>query len=228
MSSKVCIYSNGFNFSFDKGCTLGMICPLLLSGPSEYAKPGWTVFVLTLCINDADYATVRNALKEIHPEMLLFTRRLRQIEISTPAPSLSTAPAETRVYSVNVDVNDTFNEYTICSHSAEIKNLRYLREEWDIFDMPEHPKRQEIRESKIVLAFPFNDSGPVISEQQIFAFMPLYRTPLPVYCSCSYPLLFSFSFKEIFSHRRVERGFLNRILGTLNYAIQLRIASLRL
>ena len=160
-----------------------MICPILLNQLSLNAKKGWTVFILTLSMNDCDYATVRKALQEIYPEMLLFTRRLRQIEISV-VPG-ATGPPQEDLYNITSSMFNGFPACTIHSRSSGKNNLGYFRQEWVVSDMPDHPKRQDSKDSEIVLAFPFNHNGPVIGEQQIFAFMPLYRTPLPVQCHLS-------------------------------------------
>lgn len=171
-----------------------MICPVSVSALPPSAKQDWTVFILTLSITDDEFATVADALHEIHPEMLLFTRRLRQLEISVSMRP-EAAPARSRLYRLAVEANNGIPEYNITSRLSETRRLRYLREEWIISDMPDHPKRRDIRESKIILAFPFDDEGPIVDEQKVFAFMPLYRTPLTVSPLC--PLLISFSFKEI-------------------------------
>jgi hypothetical protein len=51
----------------------------------------------------------------------------------------------------------------------------------EVSGMHKHLSRPDVTKSQIKLAFPFNDSnGPLIDEQQIFAFMPLRTTSLPV------------------------------------------------
>lgn len=156
-----------------------MINPILLSHPANNALEGWTVFVLDLSINDHQFAAVKAALQDIRPEMLLFTRRLQELKIS-----LGPSPAEETLYTVTKDFDDAYSVWTLNSRSAENEHWAYFRQEWAVTDMPEHSKRKGIKESKIVLAFPFDDNktmGTIVREQQIFAFMPLYRSPLPVH-----------------------------------------------
>jgi hypothetical protein len=222
VADRVCIYSNGFNFGFDKSRPLGMICPAFLDNLSSHSKPGWSVFVLEFTINDTEYTTVRRALEELHPEMLLFTRRLKQIEICVVPNTSSTAPAETRVFDVRADTGNGFSEYAINSQFREkVDSSRYFRQEWDISNMPDHPKRQGTRETKMVLAFPFNDQGPIIAEQAMFAFLPLYRSPLPVNHYSAKRSLVSSLFKATSSRKLVAKGFLNKILGIPHYVMRL-------
>jgi hypothetical protein len=39
--------------------------------------------------------------------------------------------------------------------------------------MPPETKRPRVKEREIILAFPYRDDGPVIEEQQTFAYLPI-------------------------------------------------------
>src|SRR5271154_1469646 len=81
VANSVSIYSNGFNFVLDKRRQLGLLNPTIIDDIHDKARSGWTLFVLGLEVNDDEYEAVEMCLEEIRPEMLLFTRRLREIEI---------------------------------------------------------------------------------------------------------------------------------------------------
>ena len=72
--------------------------------------------------------------------------------------------------------------YVHAIQGAESKKLvKYFVNKMQVHNMPEHSSRPGVRESRIVLAFPFNDTnGPIIDNQHIFAFMPLRKTSLSV------------------------------------------------
>lgn len=57
-----------------------MINPVLIDLASE-ARAFWTVFVLQLSLTDQQYNDISTTFRNIKPETLLFTRRLREIEI---------------------------------------------------------------------------------------------------------------------------------------------------
>ena len=221
VASKVSIFSNGFNFCWDKSRPLGMINPILLDSPPAKARKGWTVFILGLSVCDNDYEMVKKALKEIRPEMLLFTRRLRRLEIQF----ISDAVVEKNVYSIAAEIDGHSSVCAINSTLADTRKLNYFRQEYDVSDMPDHVKRQDTSESKIVLAFPFDENGPIIGEQHIFAFMPLHRTPFPVPPFVVVSHRFSFSSRVTFLPKQAAKGFANMTLGISNYAMSLPFAS---
>ena len=152
-----------------------MINPILLENRPLFVKDNWTVMVMDLSVEDEDYTLVRTTLQQIHPEMLLFTRRLRKIDISLEQHLRS--KTETRVYCVNMP-NDEFP----CVYAIQgKKSANYFVHKIYVHDMPEHQSRPSVRKSRIVLAFPFNEThDPIIVDQYIFIFMPLRVTSLPV------------------------------------------------
>jgi hypothetical protein len=155
------------------------------------ARPGWTLFVLGLEVGNDEYCAVKTCLEEIRPEMLLFTRRLREIEITFREAErrrethswLNNPENVVERISYNVKIEEACSQiYTITSASVHSQTeVRYFRQEFEVPNMPNHPSRLGMTESKIILAFPFNaENHPIIGEQNIFAFMPLRKTRFPV------------------------------------------------
>lgn len=148
--------------------------------PFEGADHGWTIIQLHIgLLIDDEFALVKKKLSELRPQMLLFTRRLKELEIyleDSPLPRVASSD------SIRFHVRTHVEPYGIVTLESSISGSRmYFVHEYIITNMPDHPKRQsDDRKSKIILAFPCNDSGPIIEQQDIFAFLPLHRTPLPV------------------------------------------------
>lgn len=178
IADRVSIYSNGFNFCLDRTRRLGMISPILLDTVPSFVSDDWTVTVMDLSLNDEDYDLVKTTLQQTHPEMLLFTRRLRKINISFESQFRNKfEPTEYCVYTPNPEFP--------CVHAIRGGNseqaTNYFVHKMQVDDMPDHSSRPGVRESGIVLAFPFTETeGPMIADQHIFAFMPLRETSLPV------------------------------------------------
>jgi hypothetical protein len=176
---KVSIYSNGFNFYLDKRRPLGMINPVLIeddAGP--FSSDDWTTMIMDLSIGENDYNLVRAMFREIRPEMLLFTRRLRKIDISLNS-NVPKNP-ERRIYSVTIPNNQFSTVYAIQGAKSK-ETSQYLVHKVEVYDMPDHSSRPNVRSSTVILAFPFDDTvGPIIDKQHIFAFMPLREISLPV------------------------------------------------
>ena len=192
VATTVSIYSNGFNFALDRRRQLGLLNPIIVEEPHPKASPGWTLFVLGLEIDNDGFYAVKTRLQEIQPEMLLFTRRLREIEITFGEVQRSNDTSAHSNNRVNTSEMITYNVkmeegcsqiYAITSATMQSQTaVRYFRQELEVPDMPNHPHRLDVTETKIILAFPFTtDHVPIIGEQNIFAFMPLRKTSFPVF-----------------------------------------------
>ena len=172
------IFSNGFNFRLDKSKKLGMVNLIVIEHPQLFALDNWTAFVMDLDIDDEDYAMVKSTLQQLNPEMLLFTSRLRQIEISVRQ---SSSIVETSRYRVALQNNSYPFVYGIQHNDTTEDTKKYLVHNMLVSGMPDHSARQGVSNSQIALAFPFTEStGPVSKGQNIFAFMPLRRSSLHV------------------------------------------------
>jgi len=151
-----------------------MISPVLVRR-LDPPIPGWTVIVLELELSDDEFNLVRDVLSNINPEMLLFTRRLKEIQITFGDEQDGDPPVT--------------NRYVLQSHASHFHTInksphsnlkKYFVWKQKVDGMPAHEKRENIKTSEIILAFPYNDSGPIIESQKLFAFLPLHKTSLPV------------------------------------------------
>jgi hypothetical protein len=99
--------------------------------------------VLDISISDDDYNTVRTTLQEIQPEMLLFTRRLRQIVISFESDS----PQET-VYHISTPADEPPFIYVIQRNDKE-DTKKYLVHSMEVSGMHKHLSRPDVTKSQI-------------------------------------------------------------------------------
>jgi hypothetical protein len=154
-----------------------MINPDFLETAPDFVRDDWTVMVMDVSVNDEDFDLVKNTLQQIQPEMLLFTRRLKKINITLEHHD---GKRETTVYSVDTPNPEFPHVHAIRSGKTK-QSTNYFVHKMLVNDMPEDANRQGVLQSGIALAFPFNEtSGPIIADQHIFAFMPLRETSLPV------------------------------------------------
>ena len=211
MANSVSVYSNGFNFCLDKRCRLGIINPTLLNDVQSKVKPGWTRFVLELSVSDAEYQVVKSSLLNISPEMLLFTRRLKELEIIVASESRLRSRTDT-FNRVVYAVTKQSDIYTI-EQSDNTCKLNYFCHVINVSDMPYHASRPGITESNVVVAFPFtSDMTPIVDNQKIFAFMPLHPTSLFV-PPLSRDLIISFLSRAIFLRKPVAKVSANKTFG---------------
>lgn len=77
-ANRVQIFSNMYNFEFDRGRPLGMVCPVELQ---QAGPPGKAIFVLHLSVDDEGLTKLQETLTELDPDMSLFLRRLRCLQV---------------------------------------------------------------------------------------------------------------------------------------------------
>ena len=177
VADRVCLFSNGFNLELDKNGPLGMLCPKLIDKPN-FKTEGRTYFELHLNIDDQQYQEVKEKLVGLNAEMLLFTRRLKELEIWCQD---------------DIDGDTNMNEsvkYRVCSpnsilpfvvlENSILGDTLYFIRHHRVDRMPTNPKRAGTPE--IVLAFPYDSvlREPILKPQNIFAFLPLHLTAFPV------------------------------------------------
>lgn len=174
VAHKVAIFSNGFNFSLDRTQPLGMVCPTILDNRG-YEREEMSVIVLYLSLDDDEFQELKKDLEGLNGDILLFTHRLRRIDILLHDKQLLSHAHSSEDDSVHIIVTEQRNYK---------KERRYVRHAVKYQDLPHHDKRRG-GSSEIVLAFPFNDDGPIVEAQSVFAFLPLQRKVFSV----SFPLI---------------------------------------
>ncbi|KAH6672240.1 hypothetical protein B0J14DRAFT_69385 [Halenospora varia] len=184
VASKVHIQSNSFSFSFQYagGTTsqekLGIITPI----PEDEVIPSHqrplTRMTLTP-IHGIPYSDLINEFREIPDDLLLFLSTLKRIQItihdSDQKISITTfqksEDSEAQVVKLTKTIEDPDNP----DERVVIKSL-YRIAKREIPNLPLDNARPDIHECEVVLAFPVDpddNSRPLISPQQVFAFLPI-------------------------------------------------------
>ena len=166
------IFSNGYDFQLDSTKPLGMVCPTILETPNDHEKEDMTVFVLFLSLNDQQFEELKQKLAEMNGETLLFLRRLCCIDIWF---------GDERLVCHECSITDD-SVATIVTRRNIPEHFEYILHKVMWEDLPHH----ELRVggiSEVILAFPFDSNGPVIKNQNIFAFLPVQATFFPVISS---------------------------------------------
>jgi hypothetical protein len=177
IAKRISIFSNGFNFMLDNSNhPLGMVIPVLIpKAQRSFAKAGWTIFVLQLNVDDKTYKRLRDKIDTLDGRLLLFARRLVYFNIYRSDHSVvshtSTSQSNKRV--ITTDDHTPGNPFVSYKYIVE-RFTRRMR-------LP-YPGRTgpESNVTTIVIAFPFGEE-PIIEEQKICTFLPLYRTSFPVF-----------------------------------------------
>ncbi len=131
-------------------------------------EPDWTTFRLAIPTR-VDIDKLSQKLKEIEPTLLLFLRKLRELNVVIDGHNL------------NLSRSESEDGITILRANQDEK--RYVMVRTDVHDLPAELKRANVTKSEIVLAFPvsFTDT-PVIADQDVHTFLPLRSFGFAVSC----------------------------------------------
>jgi len=166
VADEVWIYSQEYEFKFDRTEKLGMIAPIVedfLAGK----RTGWTSFYIKLR-KDYNYRELIQDLESLDARLLIFLRRLLTIDITiVDDDGIKTEKKLTRTEgdidgqeAVRLSQDDTHLSYVVMRHVAE--------------NLPQEKKRDGVKRSELLLAFPLDEGNePIIAPQDVFAFLPI-------------------------------------------------------
>jgi hypothetical protein len=158
------ISSKYYSFKFDKYARLGMIAPIWNDFPGD-VRLGYTSFYLQLS-RKCDQNELVAELKSLDSRMLIFLRKLRQINIT-----IESHPSITRTLSRPPDsVGPAGTTITLRQDTSV---MRYIVIEHTVYNLPPEEKRQGTNSSELLLAFPISGSEPALEAQQVYAFLPI-------------------------------------------------------
>jgi len=168
VADRVQIFSNGYNFEFDRNKQLGKVCPTILDEEGPAQK---TVFVLFLSLDNLGYAKLKQSLQSVDGEMLLFLKQLCSLCLDIEGMATSHARF--------IDNNQELARIeTSRNRSTNVKQFIFLESVWK--DMPHHEKRPG-KQTKTSLAFPYSSTGPVVRQDNfMYAFLPMRKMQFKV------------------------------------------------
>lgn len=171
VADAVNVVSGYYEFMFQRGAPLGMIVPILATFPEEDRLAGNTQFLLQLKDRKI-YENIQVDLNNIEPQLLIFLRNLRGLNVQTQSASA--------VYLIQKTLSESefLGETMVLSSNRSIDSLaeksKYIIERHQTNNMPKEAAREGNTTSQVVLAFPINSEGlPNISRQKAFAFLPI-------------------------------------------------------
>jgi len=184
VASKVHIQSNTFSFSFQYagGTTskekLGIVTPIPEDDILPIGRRPLTRMTLTP-IQNLSYDELVKEFREIPDNLLLFLSTLKEIRItihdSGGSSSITTFRKFEDLEAKVVKLVKTVEYLDDPNQKVVLKSL-YRIAKREILNLPADNARTDIHECEVVLAFPVDpddDSKPLISRQQVFAFLPI-------------------------------------------------------
>ncbi|KAI8716452.1 HET domain-containing protein [Fusarium sp. LHS14.1] len=165
VASEVYISSRSFSFKFDQVQAVGLIAPIWSEFP-ESIRPGYTSFYLKLSEN-ADEEQMSHDIQRLDPTMLLFLRRLREINLKATLMDGSTwsqtlrrqDPSTQNSHITQLHRGPTVSDYIVVKHPVS--------------NLPEEKGRAGVTESEISLAFPPLHETSEGHTHAVSAFLPI-------------------------------------------------------
>jgi hypothetical protein len=168
VSDIVWIHSGQYSFQFDKSQRLGMIAPIWGEFPAK-ALPGFTSIILKL----SKECNVENLIKDIKvldPRLLIFLQKLKRVDITIDDDG--SGPWKTTLQRHD-DASGSLEQQLVTLYQKSSR-LLYRIFRLQVADLPYDPKRDGLKESELLLAFPLDASNkPKIESQNVYAFLPI-------------------------------------------------------
>lgn len=165
------VASGCYEFKFDRRETIGMMLPILSDFPPNDRVSGHTQFLLEIKRNE-DYGQIRDDLRSLKSETLLFLRKLKQVGV--------TINGQRRSYTLlpnEFDSNfggETATVFGVSKQPDWTKTTTYVIERQTVENLPPDPRREGVTTSEVMVAFTVKDRiTPIIEAQQVFAFLPI-------------------------------------------------------
>jgi hypothetical protein len=155
-----------YTFKFDKREDLGMITPEWTTFPMGGTQSHRTRILLELS-NNTDRDDLSRKLEEFDPSLILFLRKLRSITIDD---------SNSCIRIQRQDSTDGIVVLKVIDSGDKERDRHFFSIKRPINMKAKEPKRESVRESEIILAFPLNRNlGPLVEDQNVHAFLPIRR-----------------------------------------------------
>ncbi|KAJ5224987.1 hypothetical protein N7468_006212 [Penicillium chermesinum] len=170
LADSIHISSRAYSFKFvKKSHPLGMITPIWEDFPTEHLQVGMTQFLFEIP-SQPNVKSVTNDLRHLQPSLLIFLRRLRQINLEGEL-------SHKKIHSVRHESRDLAGE-AVSIHSDSLPSGStlelYLVQRYEHRDMPSEPKRPGINHSEVAIAFPLTAcKSPWTRDCYTYNFLPI-------------------------------------------------------
>lgn len=162
----VWINSHHYEFKFDRAAKLGMIVPIAEEFPAN-KRVQWTSFYLQLA-RDYNTQELVTDLNGLHARLLIFLRRLRTIIITIIGSDDKLSTKTLTRKEGELDGKETIHL------SEDNTSMRYVVLRYRATNLPPDEKRDGVKESELLMAFPVDEENqPRLTAQEVFAFLPI-------------------------------------------------------
>lgn len=179
VADKVSIASGPYTFSLDRREALGMITP---TWEPQECKPGLTLTRLDLSRDGKK--SIGDILRGKHhfdPMLLLFLRKLRRVAFNVSATT-GFPPSTIEISRKDFNDQGDFIQLGRTTNGVVDFQRRFIVVKHEVDAYPHEAKREGIKRTAVVLAFPVDETGVPERKMKckVHAFLPLANYGLPV------------------------------------------------
>ncbi|HAA28972.1 MAG TPA: hypothetical protein DCE56_16370 [Cyanobacteria bacterium UBA8553] len=161
------IFSKEFQFKFNRQNEkdqLGFVAPHWIDLVPQYVEPTLTNIVLPLRESAKDEL---EKLGQVEHTLILFLRQLKTVEIENKIN-------QTISQITRIDKNGKIKIYEFTGTSVKKYYYKLLEEKLTVPDSIQEEKRENVKATKLILAFSLKEDGSANTEdtQEVFAFLP--------------------------------------------------------
>jgi hypothetical protein len=180
----VWIKSGHYSFKFDKGLHLGMVAPIWADGASasdfpeekiHFSTPHNTTTITLQITQRYDDAELVRELKTLDPKLLIFLDKLRRVEISIFDNDWNTS-----LERIDDARSDFVAPKTILRRGNS--STEFMIADLVMRGLPDEPLRPGCNKCQLRLAFPAQGSRPIVTGQQVYAYVPIRDYGFKVCC----------------------------------------------
>jgi hypothetical protein len=194
VANVVHISSKAYSFRFDRRGMLGMITPIIethlpanLIGGLEGRTQGNQTQLLLELVSESEFKSIIYELQKLKPQLLIFLRKIRKLIIHTPDRDV-----QFEIQSVPED-QDLDGKETATLTTTSLRNNKMTQEKYMIVrrlkrSLAEDDRRENVKVTEAVLAFPVNAGRPLVHPQDTYAFLPINDYGFNVSCFLSQSL----------------------------------------
>lgn len=178
IAETIWISSRFYSFQFVKNNLLGMIMPIWRDFPGQHFKPGLTQFLFEIpCSHDVD--DLKDNLRSLQPSILVFLRRLTRIGLKLQSSDGFVWMQRTNLPGLAGEAVEIFVD-----HPGDMFTERYVVERQQINSLPSDPKRPDITQGEVAVAFPLDGQyKPLIKNCYAYNFLPIRKYEFSVSCT---------------------------------------------
>ena len=183
VASIVYVRSGDYSFKFDTTLNelgdRGMLAPTWTSFPDNETTSGGTQILLILP-DSYDARGIQHKFEDLQQTLLLFLRRLKVVTVNISEHKTKSFHRYDQGNTSNVFITERIStpEEGILETVYE-----YMFVSEDVDQLPHEPKRAGIVSTKVRLAFPLLDQQPLVTEQLVYAYLPVKDFGFSVSCS---------------------------------------------